>query len=110
MSPFFLQIGIQEAAPSPRPLENGSAYYTPPLRDAPPPYYSQETGHFTDITSMFLGSSVANGIKVLNFTLKRGTVMAILLYLVKIAHEKYLTKNFFGHMKLLLEHQEENIN
>jgi len=63
--PFHMrtnQIGIQEGAPS-RPAENGTAYYTPPLPDAPPPYYSQQAGHFTDITSMFLGSAVANGNK-----------------------------------------------
>ncbi|RMX60692.1 hypothetical protein pdam_00014526 [Pocillopora damicornis] len=53
-------IGIQEAAPS-RPSENGIAYYTPPLPTAPPPYYSQQPGRFTDITSMFSVGGGANG-------------------------------------------------
>ena len=35
--------------------------------------------------------------------------MAILLYLVKTTHEKYLTINLLAHTKLLLEHREENI-
>lgn len=62
--PFHMrtnQIGIQEAAPA-RPLENGSAYYMPQHATAPPPY-SPSPGHFTDITTMFLGSGVANGNK-----------------------------------------------
>ncbi|XP_073255470.1 transmembrane protein 145-like [Porites lutea] len=64
--PFHLrtnQIGIQENLPAARPAENGTAYYTPPPPNAPPPYYSQQEGHFTDITSMFLGNGIANGNK-----------------------------------------------
>ncbi|XP_068685269.1 transmembrane protein 145-like [Montipora foliosa] len=66
--PFHMrtnQIGIQEAPPA-RPAENGVAYYLRPGPDDPPPYYAQGNGHFTDISSMFLGSGVANGIKPTN--------------------------------------------